>query len=92
MAGRGPLVRLDCAFELFRPVDHYRGWDFLTGDREDIDLIRRKLGVFDREDDGNPLLHTGMVVYGNERTGRWRAVYAMAKPEIIVSSVLKSYR
>ena len=66
-----------------------RGWEFLTGDTEDIESIRRKLGVFDREEDDNPMLHTGMLVYGNERTGKWRGVYVMAKPEVIARSVLK---
>ena len=66
-----------------------RGWQFLTGNPEDIELIRRKLGVFDREEDDNPLLHTGMVVYGNDRTATWRAVYAMAKPGLIARSVLR---
>jgi protein SCO1 len=65
------------------------GWDFLTGDQEDIELIRRKLGVFDREEDDNPTLHTGMLVYGNEPKGKWRAIYAMANPDLIVKSVLK---
>jgi protein SCO1/2 len=65
------------------------GWDFLTGDQEDIELIRRKLGVFDREEDDNPTLHTGMLVYGNEPKEIWRAVYVMAPPSQIVKSVLK---
>lgn len=65
------------------------GWEFLTGDREGIELIRRKLGVFDREQDDNPTLHTGMVIYGNEPARRWRALYAMARPDVIARSVLK---
>lgn len=65
------------------------GWDFLTGGQEDIELIRRTLGVFDREEDDNPTLHTGMLVYGNEPNGKWRAIYAMANPDLIVKSVLK---
>jgi protein SCO1/2 len=63
------------------------GWDFLTGEQEDIELIRRKLGVFDREEDDNPTLHTGMLVYGNEPRGKWNAINAMALPDLIVRGV-----
>ena len=64
-----------------------KGWDFLTGNAKDIELIRRKLGVFDREEDDDPTLHTGMLVYGNEAKGVWRATYVMAPPQQIVRSV-----
>jgi protein SCO1/2 len=64
-------------------------WLFLTGDRADVELIRRKLGVFDREEDDDPTLHTGMLVYGNEPRGVWRGVYAMAPPAQIVRSLMK---
>jgi hypothetical protein len=54
---------------------------------EDVELIRRRLGVFDREEDHDPALHTGMLVYGNEPRGRWNAIHAMAAPDRILRSV-----
>ncbi len=44
------------------------GWTFVTGKREDVDLIRRGLGVRDNDDRSQ---HTGMLIYGNEAFGRW---------------------
>lgn len=49
------------------------GWTFLTGAREDIERLRRRLGVFDLD----PLLdadrdqHAGVLVLGNEPARRW---------------------
>ncbi len=47
------------------------GWEFLTGKQEDIDSLRKKLGLFIEEiqdDDGD---HNLSFVAGNERTGQW---------------------
>ena len=43
------------------------GWTFLTGKAADIELIQRRLGLYPTDD----LPHTGMAVYGNERSGSW---------------------
>ena len=63
------------------------GWEFVTGKQEDIDLIRRKLGVFG--DDGDKTQHSGVLVYGNERAGQWAATPAMLDPASITRSVLR---
>lgn len=63
------------------------GWYFVTGNRKDVDLIRRRLGVLD--DDTDKTQHTGILVYGNEATGQWAATPAMARPAAIVKSVMK---
>jgi protein SCO1/2 len=61
------------------------GWYFVTGQEKDIDVIRNRLGA-DR--DGNDKSnHTGMVVYGNERTGQWAATPVAASPKAILRSV-----
>src|SRR5260370_39355035 len=43
------------------------GWWFLTGDREDIELVRHKLGAVDPDPavDADTSQHTGMIPYGN---------------------------
>lgn len=68
-----------------------QGWQFLTGKARDIEQIRRKLGVFDRDPkiDRDRSQHTGMLVYGNEARGRWGKVPALAHPERIVESITR---
>src|SRR5262249_20230533 len=58
------------------------GWTFLTGKAEDITMLRRKLGVYDRDPliDADLTKHSGLVVLGNEPRGRWRAIAALAEP------------
>lgn len=47
------------------------GWEFLTGKKEDIILLRKKLGLFieDIQDDDSD--HNLSFIAGNERTGQW---------------------
>jgi protein SCO1/2 len=47
------------------------GWTFLTGRKEDIDLISRKLGLSSPPDPGNPDGHMPYLLVGNEATGQW---------------------
>jgi protein SCO1/2 len=79
---------------LMRYVEDYRirpGWDFLTGVHEDIEKLRRKLGIAVP----NPVIdadrnqHTGMVIFGNESLDRWGACPALQRPELIAWSVLR---
>jgi protein SCO1/2 len=63
------------------------GWLFLTGSKGDVDVIRRKLGVFD--DDPDMTQHTGILTYGNERTGAWDAMPVIASPTTIARALLR---
>jgi len=63
------------------------GWHFVTGRMEDINLVRRRLGV--NRDGGDKTQHTGLLVYGNDATGQWAATPAMADPAVIARSVLR---
>jgi protein SCO1 len=67
------------------------GWQFLTGRQSDIDMIRRQLGVFERDPvkDRDKSQHTGMLVYGNQARGRWSRVSALADPRRIVDSITR---
>ena len=67
------------------------GWRFLTGRRRDTELIRRRLGVFDRDPvkDQDKTQHTGMLVYGNEARGRWSRVSALADPQRIFEGLTR---
>lgn len=67
------------------------GWQFLTGRLRDVELIRRKLGVFERDPvlDADKTQHTGMLVYGNEARGRWSRVSMLADPQRIYESITR---
>jgi protein SCO1/2 len=66
------------------------GWKFLTGRPEDIELVRRRLGFFDRDPqlDADKTTHTGMVRYGNEGLTLWAAFPGMQSPEAIAKSMM----
>lgn len=66
------------------------GWQFLTGKRADIEILRRKLGFVDPDPviDKDKSQHIGLVRVGNERLDRWLACPALANPEQIVKSIL----
>ncbi len=59
------------------------GWFFLTGDKENIRMVRAKLGI-NGED---KMQHTGMVILGNEATGQWRKMPAWQNPIEITNAV-----
>jgi len=59
------------------------GWYFLTGDKESIDLILKKLGQF--VDDKNS--HMNIFLIGNDRTGLWKKAFGLAKSEELMKVV-----
>jgi protein SCO1 len=62
------------------------GWTFATGSRQDIDAIRRQLGLYDSPDFTD---HMGLLTFGNEPEGKWAATPALDRPEKIVYAVLR---
>jgi protein SCO1 len=66
------------------------GWLFLTGERTDIEMLRRKLGFIDPDPvvDGDREQHIGIVKFGIERLDRWAGCPALTAPEQIVRSIL----
>jgi len=59
------------------------GWYFLTGDKESIDFILKKLGQF--VDDKND--HLNIFLIGNNRTGLWKKAFGLAKSEELMKVV-----
>ena len=59
------------------------GWYFLTGEKENVRMVRTKLGI-NGED---KMQHTGMVILGNEATGQWRKMPAWQNPFEITNAV-----
>jgi protein SCO1/2 len=66
------------------------GWTFLTGDPEDLELVRVRLGFNDSDPkrDANKSNHTGIVRYGNEPLMLWAAFPGVQLPEAIVKSMM----
>lgn len=65
------------------------GWTFLTGNADDIELLRRKLGFTNPNPqvDKEKSQHIGNLRYGNEPLCLWAACPGLAHPEWIVESI-----
>jgi len=47
------------------------GWTFLTGNEEEIILLRKRLGLYMEEIQGDDGDHNVTFIVGNDRTGKW---------------------
>ena len=61
------------------------GWYFLTGEKKNVDWVLYKLGGYVSD----KAQHTSVLIIGNEATGEWVKVLAMANPTEIASAVTK---
>ncbi len=61
------------------------GWEFLTGEKEEIERLRRNLGYVDLDPvkDKDPSQHSGMLRYGIEPLERWAGCPILSRPEVI---------
>jgi cytochrome oxidase Cu insertion factor (SCO1/SenC/PrrC family) len=69
-------------------AEHFKaqpGWYFLTGKKENVDWVLYKLGGYVEDKQK----HTSVLIIGNEATGEWMKVHAMAEPTEIASAVTK---
>jgi protein SCO1/2 len=59
------------------------GWYFLTGDKQNVDLVLKKLGQFvsDKQD------HLNIFLIGNDRTGLWKKAFGLAPSTELVKIV-----
>ena len=66
------------------------GWTFLTGARQDMESIRRKLGFSDPDPavDADLAQHTGMVRIGNAALDRWSMMPSLMPPARLARSIL----
>lgn len=71
-----------------------KGWIYLTGDYDEIDQVRRSLGVYDLDPviDADKAEHSGLITFGNDYTDRWAALPALMNSEEIVETVLRITR
>ena len=67
------------------------GWLFLTGKRDDIELLRHRLGFWDisPEVDADPEQHLGTVRFANEPMHRWTMMPSLTSPAALVRSVYR---
>ncbi|HEY0365430.1 MAG TPA: SCO family protein [Pyrinomonadaceae bacterium] len=59
------------------------GWYFLTGDKESVDFILKKLGQFVDDKNG----HLNIFLIGNDRTGLWKKAFGLAKSDELMKVV-----
>ena len=67
------------------------GWLFLTGGRNDIELLRHRLGFVDSDpvQDADPEQHIGTVRIANEPLHRWAMCPALVNPSALVRTVMR---
>ena len=65
------------------------GWLFLTGKKNDIELLRHRLGFVDSDpvEDADPEQHIGTVRITNEPMHRWAMSPALVNPTALVRTV-----
>jgi protein SCO1/2 len=61
------------------------GWLFLTGKKDDIDLVSKKLGLYSDPDPNNRDGHTPGLLVGNESTGQWMRNSATDNPRFLAT-------
>jgi protein SCO1 len=79
-----PTVDTPNELKAFSKKFHARpGWYFLTGNKENVDFILKKLGQYVEEKND----HYNIVIIGNERTGLWKKAFGLAKSDELVKVV-----
>lgn len=59
------------------------GWDLVGGKRENVELALRKLGQAVKQKEEHP----NIIIIGNERTGLWKKVMALAPTDTLIPIV-----
>lgn len=71
------------------------GWLFLTGKKEDINLLRERLGLYMPAIEGSSKDHNLSLIVGNQRTGRWQKASPFENPYVLANqlgSVLHNWK
>jgi protein SCO1 len=63
------------------------GWQFLTGNPEDIKVLVKKLGLSKNSDKANKDGHSASMMVGNEPTGQWTRHSAVDNPTFLSSAI-----
>jgi protein SCO1/2 len=65
-----------------------RGWLFLTGSKEDLQLINKRLGLASLTDGSNPDGHLPRLLIGREATNEWMRNSAIDNPQFLATTIL----
>ncbi len=67
------------------------GWLYLTGDYDEIEVLRRRFGVYDLDPviDADKSQHSGIITFGNDRNNQWAALPALMDSEEIVETIYR---
>lgn len=70
------------------------GWLYLTGDYDEVDDIRRSLGVYDLDPviDADRDSHAGIITFGNDSSNRWAALPALMDTRGIARTISRFTR
>ena len=63
------------------------GWLFLTGKRDDIERVAKRVGLFAEPDRATADGHVPFLLVGNEATGQWMRNSAMDNPRFIARTI-----
>lgn len=63
------------------------GWVFLTGKKEEITFLRKKLGLYSEEDGDDIKDHNISMIIGNQRTGRWMKRSPFDNPYFLAAQI-----
>ena len=66
------------------------GWLMLTGDEDEINRVRRQMGVYDLDPviDADKTQHAGIVTFGNDRTDKWAALPVFMHRDRMMDTIL----
>jgi protein SCO1 len=64
------------------------GWLFLTGKKDDIRTISKKLGLASRTDGANRDGHQPELIFGRDSTGQWMRNSAMDNPRFLTTTIV----
>jgi protein SCO1 len=63
------------------------GWTFLTGKKDEIETLSKKLGLYSEPDPNNPDGHQAYLLIGNEATGQWMRNSAVDNPSFMARTI-----
>ncbi len=63
------------------------GWTFLTGDEDDIILLRKKLGLYMDEIQNEDNDHNLTFIVGNDKTGKWIKRSPFDNPKVLANLI-----
>jgi protein SCO1 len=88
-------ISVDPEYDTPEVLNRYRekfqvgpGWLFLTGNKDDIILLRKKLGLYSEEEQGGNLsAHSLSLIIGNQQTGQWMKGSPFENPYILATQI-----